>query len=144
MATQSTKAAVENFVGQHKLAVVGVSRDTKKFGNAAYKALKEKGYQVYPINRNVETIEGDRCYASLGVLPEKVDGVLIVVPPTETERVVREADALVRVDANLQEILSLKGAPYRSGKLQDFIRAKDAPQQAAAAGDSGPTGEPTT
>ena len=39
MATQSTKAAVENFVGQHKLAVVGVSRDTKKFGNAAYKAL---------------------------------------------------------------------------------------------------------
>jgi predicted CoA-binding protein len=50
MATQSTRADVENFVGQHKLAVVGVSRDTKKFGNAAYKALKEKGYQVYPIN----------------------------------------------------------------------------------------------
>ena len=65
----------------------------KKFGNAAYKALKEKGYQVYPINRNVEAIEGDRCYASLGALPEKVDGVVIVVPPTETEKVVREADA---------------------------------------------------
>ena len=93
MATQSTKAAVENFVGQHKLAVVGVSRDTKKFGNAAYKALKEKGYQVYPINRNVETIEGDRCYADLSALPEKMDGVVIVVPPAETEKVVREADA---------------------------------------------------
>jgi predicted CoA-binding protein len=93
MATQSTRAAVENFVGQRKLAVVGVSRDTKKFGNAAYKSLKEKGYQVYPINRNVETIEGDRCYASLDVLPEKVDGVVIVVPPVETEKVVREAEA---------------------------------------------------
>ena len=93
MATQSTKAAVENFVGQHKLAVVGVSRDTKKFGNMAYKALKEKGYQVYPINRNVEAVEGDRCYATLAALPEKVDGVLIVVPPTETEKVVREVDA---------------------------------------------------
>ena len=93
MATQSTKAAVENFVGQHKLAVVGVSRDTKKFGNMAYKALKEKGYQVYPINRNIETVEGDRCFADLSALPEKVDGVLIVVPPTETEKVVREADA---------------------------------------------------
>ena len=93
MATQSTKAAVENFVAQHKLAVVGVSRDTKKFGNMAYKALKEKDYQVYPINRNIETVEGDRCFADLSALPEKVDGVLIVVPPTETEKVVREADA---------------------------------------------------
>jgi uncharacterized protein len=93
MATQTTKAAVENFIGQHKLAVVGVSRDTKKFGNMAYKALKEKGYQVYPINRNVEAVEGDRCFADLSALPEKVDGVLIVVPPAETEKVVREADA---------------------------------------------------
>ena len=93
MATQSTKAAVENFVGQHKLAVVGVSRDTKKFGNMAYKALKEKGYQVYPINRNVEAVEGDRCYTTLAALPEKVDGVLVIVPPTETEKVVREVDA---------------------------------------------------
>ncbi len=93
MTTQSTKADVENFIGQRRLAVVGVSRDAKKFGNAAYRALKDKGYQVYPINRNIEAIEGDRCYASLGVLPEKVDGVVIVVPPTETEKVVREADA---------------------------------------------------
>lgn len=35
MTTQSTKAAVENFAGQHRLAVVGVSRDPKKFGNAS-------------------------------------------------------------------------------------------------------------
>jgi predicted CoA-binding protein len=105
MATQSTKAAVENFIGQPKLAVVGVSRDPKKFGNMAYKALKEKGYAVYPINRNVEAVEGDRCYASLGVLPEKVDGVVIVVPPKETEQVVREADA-----AGIQNVWMQQGS----------------------------------
>jgi uncharacterized protein len=93
MATQSTKTAVESFVGQHKLAVVGVSRDPKKFGNMAYKALKEKGYAVYPINRNVEIVAGDKCYANLGALPEPVEGVVIVVPPQETEQVVREAEA---------------------------------------------------
>ena len=93
MATQSTKADVENFIGQSKLAVVGASREKMKFGSMAYRALKQKGYQVYPINRNTETIEGDRCYASLEVLPEKVDGVVIIVPPAETEKVVREADA---------------------------------------------------
>lgn len=93
MLAKTTKAAVEDFVSQPKLAVVGVSRDPKKFGNAAYRALKEKGYQVYPVNRNVEVIDGDRCYASLGVLPEKVDGVVIVVPPKETEQIVREVEA---------------------------------------------------
>ena len=93
MIAKTTKAAVEEFVSQPKLAVVGVSRDRQKFGNAAYRELKHKGYQVYPVNRNVETIEGDRCYAKLDVLPEKVDGVVIVVPPPETEQVVREVEA---------------------------------------------------
>ena len=91
--TQTTRAAVDDFISQETLAVVGVSRDQKKFGNAAYRALKEKGYRVFPINRSVDTVEGDRCYASLSALPEKVDGVVIVVPPQETEQVVREAQA---------------------------------------------------
>jgi predicted CoA-binding protein len=93
VATQATKTDVERFIAQPKLAVVGVSREKLKFGSMAYRALKQKGYQVYPINRNVESIEGDRCYANLGVLPEQVDGVVIIVPPAETEKVVREADA---------------------------------------------------
>lgn len=89
----TTKAVVDDFVAQKTLAVVGVSRDPKKFGNVAYRELKAKGYRVFPINRNVDSIEGDRCYANLNALPEKVDGVLIVVPPKETEQVVREVDA---------------------------------------------------
>jgi len=93
MATQATKTDVESFIAQPRLAVVGVSREKMKFGSMAYRALKQKGYQVYPINRNAETIEGDRCYAALTALPEPVDGVVIIVPPAETEKVVREADA---------------------------------------------------
>ena len=89
----TTKAVVDDFIAQKKLAVVGVSRDPKKFGNAAYRELKAKGYRVFPINRNVDSIEGDRCYANLNALPEKVEGVLIVVPPRETEQVVHEVDA---------------------------------------------------
>jgi predicted CoA-binding protein len=89
----TTKAVVDDFVAQKTLAVVGVSRDPKKFGNAAYRELKAKGYRVFPINRNIDSIEGDRCYANLIALPEKVEGVLIVVPPRETEQVVHEVDA---------------------------------------------------
>ena len=88
-----SKAAVEDFIAQRTLAVVGVSRKGRKFGNLAYRDLKTKGFRVFPVNPNAETIEGDRCYPSLSALPERVEGVLIVVPPAETERVVRDAAA---------------------------------------------------
>jgi predicted CoA-binding protein len=87
----TSKAAVEDFLGQQTLAVVGASRDEKKFGNKVYKDLIRKGYKTYPVNPNAEEIEGQPCYPDLSALPEAVDGVVFVVPPAQTEKVVREA-----------------------------------------------------
>ena len=87
----SSKAVVEEFLSQKSLAVVGVSRSGNKFGNTAYRELKAKGYQVYPVHPEAETLEGDRAYKDLASLPEKVGGVVVVVPPVQTEKVVREA-----------------------------------------------------
>jgi predicted CoA-binding protein len=89
--SMTTKAAVSDFLAQRTLAVVGASRKGTKFGNTAYKELKAKGYKVIPVNPHAEIIEGDPCYPNLSALPEAVDGVLIVVPPSETEKVVRDA-----------------------------------------------------
>ncbi|MGE5326767.1 MAG: CoA-binding protein [Deltaproteobacteria bacterium] len=89
----TTRTAVEDFVGQQSFAIVGVSRQPRKFGTYAYKELKKRGYRVFPVNPQAETIEGDRCFPSLAALPEPVGGVLIVVPPSQTEQVVREAAA---------------------------------------------------
>lgn len=86
----TSKAAVADFVSQRKLAVVGVSRKGRKFGNLAFKELKAKGYQLFPVHPQAETIEGERCYPSLSALPGPVDGVLVVVPPAQTEQVVRD------------------------------------------------------
>jgi predicted CoA-binding protein len=87
----TSKAAVQDFLAQRTLAVVGASRDGKKFGNKVYKDLIRKGYQTYPVNPNAEEIEGQPCYPNLSALPEAVDGVVFVVPPAETEKVVHEA-----------------------------------------------------
>jgi predicted CoA-binding protein len=89
----SSRAMVTDFVAQRKLAVVGVSRQGRKFGNTAFRELKAKGYKLVPVHPQAETIEGERCYPNLASLPEPVDGVLVVVPPAETEKVVREAAA---------------------------------------------------
>lgn len=86
-----TQAIVQDFLAQKKLAVVGVSRKKSKFGNQVYRDLKRKGYQVFPLNRNADHIDGDACYPSLSVLPAAVDGIVLIVPPEETESIVREA-----------------------------------------------------
>jgi hypothetical protein len=87
----NSKKVVEDFIAQKKIAVVGVSRKKTKFGNAIYKELKQKGYNVFPVNPHITTFEGDTCYPDLLSLPENVDAVIINVPPAQTEKVVREA-----------------------------------------------------
>jgi uncharacterized protein len=89
----TSQTAVNDFIGQESLAVVGVSRQPKKFGTYAYNELKKRGYRVFAVNPQAESIEGDRCYPRLTALPEPVGGVVVVVPPNQTEQVVREAAA---------------------------------------------------
>jgi len=87
----NSKKLVDDFIAQKKIAVVGVSRKKTKFGNAIYKELKQKGYDVFPVNPHITTFEGDTCYPDLLSLPEKVDAMIINVSPAQTEKVVREA-----------------------------------------------------
>jgi predicted CoA-binding protein len=88
-----TQSTIDALLAQKTLAVVGVSRNEKKFGHLIFLRLKELGYQVIPVNPQADTIGGERCYPSLAALPEPVGGAIILTPPAETERVVREAQA---------------------------------------------------
>ena len=82
---------IDDFLAQHIIAVAGVSRGGKKFGNRVYRNLLARGYRVFPVNPHVRQVEGVACYPNLKSLPEKVDGVVSVIPPQETEILVREA-----------------------------------------------------
>lgn len=101
----TTRAAVDDFLAQKTLAVVGVSREGKKFGNMAYRELKGKGYRLFPVHPNADTLEGDTCYPNLSSLPEPVGGVLVVVPPEQTEQVVQDA-----VAAGIERVWMQQGA----------------------------------
>jgi predicted CoA-binding protein len=89
----TSPAAVEAFVQQPALALVGMSRSGRKFGNAACRELKRKGYRVYPIHLSADAIEGIQCYRRFTDLPEPVDAVLVVVPAAQAINVVRDAAA---------------------------------------------------
>ena len=86
--------SINEFVSLKNLAIVGVSRNQKKFGNSLYRSLKQKGYNVFPVNNSAEQVGGDKCYPDLKSIPGKVDGAVIVVPPDIAKIAVKEAAQL--------------------------------------------------
>ena len=86
----TTQEAVKNITSLKKLGVAGVSRNSKKFGNAIYREMKKKGYDVYPINPHTDEIEGAACYRDVASLPE-VEGLIINTPARESLKIVNEA-----------------------------------------------------
>lgn len=90
----TSKRAIESFLNNNSIAIVGVSRDKNKFGYSVYKHLKERNYKVFAINPNINEIDSDKCYSNLGEVKEKIDGAILVVPPKASEKVVREANDL--------------------------------------------------
>ncbi len=81
------RQAADEFLAQRRIAVAGVSRDGKQSANLIYRRLKDTGHEVFAVNPSADTVEGDRCYHSVGEIPGGVDGVVIVTPPDATEGV---------------------------------------------------------
>ncbi len=87
----TTRAEIDSFLKEKRLAIVGVSRSGEGFGLTVMRALTEKGYEVVPINPLAPVIAGRACAASLAALPFSVGGVIVVVPPSEAVGVLEQA-----------------------------------------------------
>jgi predicted CoA-binding protein len=88
------KHAAEEFLSQHRIAVAGVSRDSKQPANLTYRRLRDTGHEVFAVNPHADELEGDRCYASVGAIPDSVDGVVVVTPAAASADVVRDCAAV--------------------------------------------------
>jgi predicted CoA-binding protein len=82
---------IENFISSKRIAVVGISRSGKKFGNAASKELIKRGYEIYPVHPDAEVIDGMTCFPNLESLGGKADALLISIPPAKVPPVLEEA-----------------------------------------------------
>ena len=64
------KEAATEFLAAKRVAVTGVSRDAKGHGsNVVYQRLRQRGYEVFAVNPNAETVEGDTAYPDLKSIP---------------------------------------------------------------------------
>jgi len=88
--TTTLKSAAEEFLAQKRIAVAGVSRDTKQQANLIYRRLRDSGHEVFAVNPNADEVEGDRAYHDLTSVPGPIGGVVIGTGPAHAEGTVRE------------------------------------------------------
>ena len=81
---------IAEFLKAKSFAVVGVSANRRKFGNVVFRAMRDRGLSVAPVHKTLNVVEGEKCYRSVQELPGKVEAVVTVIPPAETEQVVQE------------------------------------------------------
>jgi len=86
----------EIFETSKTIAVVGLSnrKFRPSYGVAEY--LKFAGYRIIPVNPQVSEVLGEKCYAQLEDIPEKVDIVDIF---RRSEFVPEIVDAAIRIGA---------------------------------------------
>jgi predicted CoA-binding protein len=73
------------------IAVVGLSNDPMRpsYGVTAY--MQSHGYRIIPVNPQIESCLGEKAYASLFDVPEKIDIVNIFRRPEFVEAIVDQA-----------------------------------------------------
>ena len=113
----------ETFWENSSFAVVGHAAK-KNFPRLTYRGLKKLRKVVFPVDPSAGEIEGDRAYADLEALPEKVDALVLEVPREETRDWIARAaeagidDVWIHMQRDTPEALTLakeNGMNVRSG-----------------------------
>ena len=116
---------IEEFLASEPIALVGVSRNPKKFGYAAFKELKEKGMNVLPVNPSAEEIMGVKVFPDVNSLPDEVKSIIVMTSKNQTAGVVRDAKVKGIRNIWLQQMSDSKEAVNElEGTDINFIRGE--------------------
>lgn len=100
----TTRADINSFLGHHRIAMVGLSRDPKHFSRYLLKELSTRGYDVVAVNPSASEIEGSPCFANVKAIEPPVDAALVMTPPAETVSVVQDC-----ASAGIREVWMHRG-----------------------------------
>ena len=111
--------AIDRILSDAKtIAVVGLSSDATRASNSVSRYMQSNGYRIIPVNPNEKSVLGEKAYARLEDVPDKVDLVDIFRRSGEAGEHVDEA---IRIGA-------------RSVWLQEGVIDEDAARRALDAG----------
>ncbi len=110
----NTLKQINQFLDNQPIALVGVSRNPKKFGYTAFRELKEKGMKIIPVNPEADEIMGEKSYRNVSALPSDVRGIIIMTKKDKTASVVKEALAKGIKEIWIQQMADSKGGFKRA------------------------------
>jgi predicted CoA-binding protein len=96
------------------IAVVGLSSNRMRASNGVSEYMQRVGYRIIPVNPNETEVLGEKCYARLEDVPEKIDIVDVFRRPEFVPEIVEES---IRVGAKalwLQEGVVHEAAAERA------------------------------
>jgi predicted CoA-binding protein len=78
----------------HTIAVVGLSSDPLRPSYEVAEFMQRRGYRIIPVNPLEVEVLGEKCYARLEDIPEKVDCVNVFRRPEYVPPIVESAIAI--------------------------------------------------
>jgi uncharacterized protein len=78
----------------HAVAVVGASEKPDRYSNRAVRMLASQGFKPIPVSRSGKNILGQKGYASLTDVPDRIDTVTMYVSPEKQAPVIRDILAI--------------------------------------------------
>jgi uncharacterized protein len=100
------------------IAVVGLSSDASRASNSVSRYMQSHGYRIIPVNPNEASVLGERSYARIDDVPDRIDLVDIF---RRSDQAGRHVDEAIRVGA-------------RGVWLQEGVIDEDAARRALDAG----------
>ncbi len=95
------------------VAIVGASADRSKYSNKAIHSYLEQGWTVYPVNPNLDEVEGLPCYKSIEDVPEPIDRISVYVPPSVGKQILpqiakkKHSELYINPGAEDEELMEL-------------------------------------
>ncbi len=64
-----------------KVAVLGASNDTEKYGHKAVRAYQKQGWEVYPVNPKESEVCSIKSFKDIDELPDDIDRISFYINP---------------------------------------------------------------
>ncbi|MGE5637693.1 MAG: CoA-binding protein [Chloroflexota bacterium] len=88
------------------IAVVGISKDSKRDSYQVSKYLKEVGYRMIPVNPTIDTVLGEKSYSSLLNIPVEIQKEIDIVD------IFRRTEFIPPIVEQAVELRKKYGRPY--------------------------------
>jgi uncharacterized protein len=97
---------IQAFLAMRRIAMIGVSHEPKHFSRAVFRAWRDRGYEMVPVNPAAVDVDGLPCYPLPREISPAVDAALVMTPPAASENAARDC-----VAAGIRSIWLYRPAP---------------------------------